>query len=242
MINGPVLYSSSIHSIQTRLVSRRLGGKSTVSESSFRTRAREIAGHLYSTKLAYSTRFFRLYPWDVTPRGATMKCQDLPRAIGSSPVHCAGSRRDVVFDRRTVLRYPVTPGKSSRWPACRGRRPGRGPPRTFSRGDGVSENRPAVEDDIHAACLYSAESRSGLIVLTVPAPPRRPGPVSALRTVTYQVAQGCQNPPKKAFVLMQRPLFREQKSVRKTLLPAAPLSPSRYEASQRDSASLAIRR
>ena len=65
---------------------------------------------------------------------------------------------DVVFDRRTVLRYPVTPGKSSRWPACRGRRPGRGPPRTFSRGDGVSENRPAVEDDIHAACLYSADA------------------------------------------------------------------------------------
>ena len=87
---------------------------------------------------------------------------------------------DVVFDRRTVLRYPVTPGKSSRWPACRGRRPGRGPPRTFSRGDGVSENRPAVEDDIHAACLYSAESRSGLIFLTVPTPPRQSGPVSAL--------------------------------------------------------------
>ena len=66
-----------------------------MSGSSFWTRAREIAGHLYSMKLAYSTRFFRLYPWDVTPRGAPVKCQDQPRPIGSSPVHCAaaGERR-----------------------------------------------------------------------------------------------------------------------------------------------------
>ena len=60
-----------------------------MSESSFRTRAREIAGYLYSINLPYSTRFFAA-------------------------------------------------------PAC-------GPPRTFSRGDGVSENRPAVEDDIQPA-------------------------------------------------------------------------------------------
>ena len=50
-----------------------------MSESSFRTRAREIAGYLYSINLPYSTRFFRLYPWHVTPRGAPVKCQDLPR-------------------------------------------------------------------------------------------------------------------------------------------------------------------
>ena len=78
-----------------------------MSESSFRTRAREIEWHLYSIKLAYSTRFFRLYPWDVTPRGAPVKCQDLPRTrLVTSALRC--SRRDVVFDRRTVLRYPVT--------------------------------------------------------------------------------------------------------------------------------------
>ena len=65
---------------------------------------------------------------------------------------------DLVFDRGTVLRYPITPGKSSRRPAPRPAAPACGPPRTFSRGDGVSENRPAVEDDIHAACLYSADA------------------------------------------------------------------------------------
>ena len=70
------------HHGSTRLVSR-LGGNSTVSESSFRTRAREIAVYLYSMKLAYSTRFFRLYPWDVTPRGAPVKWKDPPRPIGS---------------------------------------------------------------------------------------------------------------------------------------------------------------
>ena len=115
--------SDDARCLPRRLVSR-LGESTTVSGSSFRTRAREIAGALSSIKLPYSTRFFRLYPWDVTPRGAPVKCQDLPRTrLVTSALRC--SRLDVVFDRRTVLRYPVTPGKNSRWPACRGRRPGR---------------------------------------------------------------------------------------------------------------------
>ena len=73
----------------------RLGQNSTVSESSFRTCACEIAGTLYSIKLAYSTWVFRLYPCCVTPRGAPVKWQDQPRPIGSSPVDsvAAGERR-----------------------------------------------------------------------------------------------------------------------------------------------------
>ena len=112
----------------------------------------------------------------LTRRGRSRRINFRGPRLDPSPA----GRRDVVIDRRTDLRYPDTPGKSSRRPAPRPAAPACGPPRTFSRGDGVSENRPAVEDDIHAACLYSAESRSGLIFLTVPTPPRQSGPVSAL--------------------------------------------------------------
>ena len=83
----------------------------------------------------------------LTRRGRSRRIHFRGPRLNPSPA----GRRDVVIDRRTDLRYPDTPGKSSRWPACRGRRPGRGPPRTFSRGDGVLENRPAVEDDISPA-------------------------------------------------------------------------------------------
>ena len=140
-----------------------------MSESSFRTRAREIAVYLYSTKLPHSTRFFRLYPWGGTPRGAPVKWQDLPRTrLVTSALRC--SRLDVVFDRRMVLRHPVTPGKSSRRPAPRPAAPACGPPRTFSRGDGVPEIRPLVEHDIQFARRGGVASRSPRSISSVPAP------------------------------------------------------------------------
>ena len=106
-----------------------------------------------------------------TRRGRSRRINFRGPRLDPSPA----GRRDVVIDRRTDLRYPDTPGKSSRRPAPRPAAAACGPPRTFSRGVGVSEIRPPVNHDIPSARRGGVEPRSPEVDPPASAPPRQRG-------------------------------------------------------------------